>query len=211
MKPKFLNLFMKKLTRGRVVPTISASVSWLILAMIGSGLLLSIVRQQKEKPREALFAGVEQLIDQVGFDTTVACHQMGHKLLGERHLGTEDADQGGLLHPHDRRFSHRRGRRKAQRLPDQASLGKKVARFKDGKDGLLSMVRSDGKFDLAFLDVKNRVGRLSLRKDRYSLLILGNGSSAIRRGEKNVCVKKFLCLLGHVERNLAALWVLAYA
>ena len=29
MKPSFLNLFMKKFTRPRVVPTISASVSWL--------------------------------------------------------------------------------------------------------------------------------------------------------------------------------------
>jgi|RhiMetdeSRZDD1v2_1073273.scaffolds.fasta_scaffold208265_3 hypothetical protein len=37
MKPKLLNLFMKKLTRGRVVPMISASVSWLILVVIGSG------------------------------------------------------------------------------------------------------------------------------------------------------------------------------
>src|ERR1700678_1184537 len=33
------NLFMKKLTLERVVPTISASVSWLILAITGSGLL----------------------------------------------------------------------------------------------------------------------------------------------------------------------------
>jgi hypothetical protein len=30
-------LFMKKLTRERVVPIISASVSWLTFAMIGSG------------------------------------------------------------------------------------------------------------------------------------------------------------------------------
>jgi hypothetical protein len=37
MKPSFRNLFMKKLTRDRVVPIISASVSWLIFAMIGSG------------------------------------------------------------------------------------------------------------------------------------------------------------------------------
>jgi len=33
----FLNLFMKWLTRGRVVPTISASVSWLIGVVIGWG------------------------------------------------------------------------------------------------------------------------------------------------------------------------------
>jgi len=37
MKPSFRNRFIKKLTRERVVPIISASVSWLILAMIGSG------------------------------------------------------------------------------------------------------------------------------------------------------------------------------
>ncbi len=38
MNPSFLNLFIKKLMRDRVVPTISASVSWLIFAMTGSGL-----------------------------------------------------------------------------------------------------------------------------------------------------------------------------
>ena len=37
MKPNFLNLFMKILTRGRVVPMISASVSWLIGVVIGCG------------------------------------------------------------------------------------------------------------------------------------------------------------------------------
>ena len=37
-RPSFRNLFMKKLTRDRVVPIISASVSWLIFAIIGSGL-----------------------------------------------------------------------------------------------------------------------------------------------------------------------------
>jgi hypothetical protein len=38
MKPSFLNLFMKKLTRDLVVPIISARVSWLTLAITGSGL-----------------------------------------------------------------------------------------------------------------------------------------------------------------------------
>ena len=37
MKPSFRNLFMKKFTREQVVPIISASVSWLILAITGSG------------------------------------------------------------------------------------------------------------------------------------------------------------------------------
>jgi len=37
MKPSFLNLFMKKLTRERVVPTISDSISWETLGSIFSG------------------------------------------------------------------------------------------------------------------------------------------------------------------------------
>ena len=38
MNPKSRKRFRKKLTRERVVPIISASVSWLIFAMTGSGL-----------------------------------------------------------------------------------------------------------------------------------------------------------------------------
>src|SRR3954454_2123529 len=37
IKPNFRNLFIKKLTRERVVPIISASVSWLTFGMIASG------------------------------------------------------------------------------------------------------------------------------------------------------------------------------
>ena len=38
MKPNCRNLFIKWLTRDRVVPIISASVSWLTFATTGSGL-----------------------------------------------------------------------------------------------------------------------------------------------------------------------------
>ena len=65
MKPNFRNLFMKKLTRDRVVPIISASVSWLTFAITGSGLtFLAKIRQQKKRPCQALLARIEQLIDQ---------------------------------------------------------------------------------------------------------------------------------------------------
>jgi hypothetical protein len=37
MNPNFLNRFIEKLTRERVVPTISASVSWLIFGTTASG------------------------------------------------------------------------------------------------------------------------------------------------------------------------------
>ena len=37
MKPSFRNLFIKKLTRDRVVPIISAKCSWLTFGIIASG------------------------------------------------------------------------------------------------------------------------------------------------------------------------------
>ena len=37
MNPSWRNLFMKVLTRDRVVPTISASISWLTFPMTGAG------------------------------------------------------------------------------------------------------------------------------------------------------------------------------
>jgi hypothetical protein len=46
MKPSFLNLLMKKLTRDRVVPTISASIS-----SDASGSILPSMKQQGSKPQ----------------------------------------------------------------------------------------------------------------------------------------------------------------
>jgi hypothetical protein len=46
MNPNRRNLFMKELTRERVVPIISASVSWLMLAITGSGWLLAKIREE---------------------------------------------------------------------------------------------------------------------------------------------------------------------
>ena len=52
MKPSFLNLFRKKLTRDRVVPTISARVSWLIFGMIVPPSCLSFPKWASNKESE---------------------------------------------------------------------------------------------------------------------------------------------------------------
>src|ERR1700730_8924051 len=54
MKPNLRNLFMKKLSRDRLGPAFLAEVC-----------------KQKEKPGEALFARIEQLVDQVLFNSAV--------------------------------------------------------------------------------------------------------------------------------------------
>jgi hypothetical protein len=72
---------MKKLTRDRVVPIISASISWLTLAMTGSGLpYLAKIREDKKHPSQTLFARIEQLIDQIGLNSDVACQKVRHNL-----------------------------------------------------------------------------------------------------------------------------------
>ena len=87
MNPSFLNLFMKKFTRERVVPTISASVS---CEIFGDDLprlvLLAVAREQQQRPRQPLLAGVEQLIDQVLLDADVPRQHVRDEAIGERVL-----------------------------------------------------------------------------------------------------------------------------
>jgi hypothetical protein len=46
----------------------------------------------------------------------------------------------------------------------QTSFAKKVTWSEDCNDRFLALLGNDGEFDLALLDVKNRVRNLSLRK-----------------------------------------------
>ena len=71
MNPRSLNLFMKKLTRDRVVPTISARASGEIFDPLFGPSLIAVARQQQERPRQPLFTGVEEMIDKIGFDAEV--------------------------------------------------------------------------------------------------------------------------------------------
>jgi hypothetical protein len=68
---------MKKLTRERVVPAISASDSGLILGITTSGfVVLAEMRQQKKYSGQPLLAGVEQLVHQVRFIANVERQQV---------------------------------------------------------------------------------------------------------------------------------------
>ena len=56
MNPSFLNRFMKKFTRDRVVPTISASVSWEIFGMTRCGVCSSPKRASSSRVRASRFS-----------------------------------------------------------------------------------------------------------------------------------------------------------
>jgi len=74
---------MKKLTRERVVPIISAKVSCEILGMYCSGSPgLPKLGHQQQNPRQALFAEVEKLIDQIGLCACCALTRTSRTGLG---------------------------------------------------------------------------------------------------------------------------------
>jgi len=93
---------MKKLTRDLVVPIISASVSWLILAMIGSGLLsLPKFANSRSILARRFLTRIEQLIDQIRFNADVSAENMGNEHLGERWFLMDHADNSRLFYSGD--------------------------------------------------------------------------------------------------------------
>ena len=108
---------MKKLTRDRVVPIISASVSWLILAIIGSGLPSLPKLASKRRARARRFSlELNSWSTKSSSTRMVAAQEMRDEHLGKRWLVVEDADHGPFLKPHNLAVRHGRGRRHAPRL-----------------------------------------------------------------------------------------------
>jgi hypothetical protein len=53
---------------------------------------VAVAGQQQQRPRQPLFAGIEQLIDEVRFDPDVALQHVGQEPVGERGLLVEQPD-----------------------------------------------------------------------------------------------------------------------
>jgi len=126
----------------------------------------------------------EQLIEQVRLDPAVAGQQMSREQLAEGRLVMKDADHLGLAHSHGLAFDHRLGRRQTQRLADQATLAEEFTWTKEGDDGFLALLGLDHELDLAFLDVKDRSGRVALSEDDSILGVPGGRAAVIHSGEK---------------------------
>src|ERR1700722_6988243 len=78
----------------------------------------------------------------------------------------------------------RRSRWDTQRMTVQTSFAKKVVRLQNTYDCFLAPLGNDGELDLALLDINNRAGLASLRKNHLVLLILGYGFPIAHFGEK---------------------------
>src|ERR1051326_1617049 len=148
--------------------------------------LLAEVCQEQKRPRQALFARVEQLIDEVGFNPDIPSQKVRYEHLGKRRLLMEYTNDGSLLQPHGLAFRHRRDGRHTQRLPCQASFAKEFASSKDRDDRFFSLLGNDGYFYPALLDVENRVGGFALRKDDLTVLVFRYGPADIYSGQEHI-------------------------
>src|SRR5450631_2880282 len=99
--------------------------------------LLAEVCKEKEQSCEATFAGVEQLIDQVLFNPTVASQEMRYEYCRKFWLIVECGDHGRLFYASNHALSHRRSRCNAESVAIQASFPKKISRSQNGDYGFL--------------------------------------------------------------------------
>jgi len=76
---------MKKLTRERVVPMISASVSWLICGITSSAVpSLPKLASRSSTRAKSFLAGVEELVYQIFFNANVSEEHMAAKTTPRR-------------------------------------------------------------------------------------------------------------------------------
>jgi hypothetical protein len=147
---------------------------------------LTEVRQQQQKARKSLLAGIEQLIHQVCFNPDCSRQEMRDENLGERRLVAQRADDARLLQPHDDAFRHRRHGRDAPWLPGQASLAAELVGSQDCDDRFFALVGNDGELGLALLDVEDGIGNVTLGEDDIIPAIFGYGSAVADLGEKDL-------------------------
>jgi len=107
---------MKVFMRGRVVPTISASVSWLIFVVIGCAAPALPKLASRRSVRASRFS--LELVGEILLDAAVAGQQMGHEEFGEGRLVMQHANHLDLSHPQDLALDHRPRRRQPQGLAD---------------------------------------------------------------------------------------------
>jgi hypothetical protein len=113
------------------------------------------------------------------------------------------SDHDGLGDTSNDAFVHRRSRCDAQSMAIQTSFAKEMTRREDCDYGFLSLLGNNGQFDLAFLDVENRVGNVSLREHKLPPPISGYRFSLADLSEKYLGVKRDLTSLPHKDSPLA--------
>jgi len=152
--------------------------------------LFAIARQQQKRSRKAFFAGVEELIDQVFFDSDITCKHVCDEMVRELMLRVKGAQQLFLLNYKQRGRCYRGSRAHTDRLARHASLAEEVCRAKHGHDRFLASSIHDSQFHAAALNVHHGLGSIALRINRLASTIFLNFSGHAGRIEKILCIER---------------------
>src|SRR5579862_856037 len=109
---------------------------------------------------------------------------MRNEFLGECRFLMDHADDSRFLQPRDDGVRHGRDCRDTPRLPGKTSLAEELVRSKNGDDGFLALLGNNGELHFALLDVKDRICRVSLRKDHLVLAVLTDAAAVADFGKK---------------------------
>src|SRR6516165_11487812 len=118
-------------------------------------------------------------------------------------LVAEHPHHGALIHSGNYGVLQRHGSRNVPRPSSQTTLADKISGFEEGDDCFLTLIRHNCDFDPAFSNVEDGIRGLALGEDDLILLVLGDGDSAIRLGEKYLRVKFAFCLPCHDDLPFA--------
>src|SRR5882724_5727023 len=185
MKPILRNLFMKKLTRDRVVPIISARASWLRFTAIGSlppSLPKSASRSSRRASRLSLELNswsIRSLSIRVFRDNRWAMKNAENS--GSESIVASIADFAIEVIA----FLQRDHRCRSPFRAIEAPLAEELALLKNSDDRFLAVIGQHRRLDPPFLKVTDRVGALALIEDVLILSVFFDRYSNADCSKKN--------------------------
>ena len=154
--------------------------------------LLAEIRQQQKQAREASFAGIEELVDQVVFDPVISSQQVGHEKCGKLRLRSKHRKHCGFSDRCDQALFHRCAGRAAQLRSHQTAFAEELPLPENPDHSFLAVLGQDRNLDLAFPDEVDAVGDVSLAEYLLVLPVALDGFSRVDTAQKNLGVKRVL-------------------
>jgi hypothetical protein len=128
--------------------------------------LLAEVSKQEKNASKSFLAGIEELVNQILFVSDVPCEQICHEQIGKRGFPVKDFHHGFLFNPHHRAIGQCGRGAHAEKLPCEATFSEEIAAVQNAYRGYLPDLRHNGESYSSFLNIKDRIGRVALSKDR---------------------------------------------
>jgi hypothetical protein len=129
----------------------------------------TVTREQQQSAREALLAGIEELVDQIFFDADVARQHVSDEAVRELMLFVEHANHFALFDNQDGGGRYSSGCGHAAGLASEASFAKKITGAENRDDGFPAGLVDHGKLHAAFLNVHNVFSGIALDENGFFL------------------------------------------